>query len=92
MSGPRLIVGIIVMGIAVPLALFFLLDLKTVGQFLTIAGTTFFTWGVVDLLASILEKPRLKDRTPGRAIREDMQRRSGDATASHSSSATTDRS
>ena len=92
MSGPRLIVGIIVMGIAVPLTLFFLLDLKTPAQFLTIAATTFATWGVADLLASILEKPRLKDRTPGRAIREDMQRRSEDATASHSSSATTDRS
>ena len=72
MSGPRLIVGIIVMGVALPLVIFFLLDLKTPGQFFTIAASTFLTWGVADLLASILEKPRLKDRTPGRAIREDL--------------------
>jgi len=74
-SGPRLIVGIIVMGIAVPLVIFFLLDLKTPGQLFTIAATTFLAWGVADLFASILEKPRLKDRSPGRAIREDLQRR-----------------
>jgi len=80
------------MGIAVPLTIFFLLELKTWQQLLTIAATTFFTWGVADLLASILEKPRLKDRTPGRAIREDMQRRSGEVTASRPSSAATDRS
>ena len=63
------------MGILVPLTLFFLLDLKTPTELLTIAGTTFLTWGVADLLASILEKPRLKDRTPGKALREDLERR-----------------
>jgi len=74
-SGPRLVVGIIVMGIAVPLALFFLLGLKTPAQFLIIAATTFLTWGVADLFASILEKPRLEDRSPGKALREDLERR-----------------
>ena len=93
MSGPRLIIGIIVMGVAVPLVIFFLLDLKTPAQFFGIAATTFLAWGVADLFASILEKPRLKDRSPGRAIREDLQRRQSDeATASRSSSAATDRS
>ena len=91
MSGPRLVVGIIVMGIAVPLTLFFLLELKTWQQLLTIAATTFFTWGVADLFASILEKPRLRDRSPGKALREDLERRQ-DITASRSSSAATDRS
>ena len=74
-SGQRLIVGIIVMGIALPMTLFFLLKLQTVSEFLTIAAATFVTWGVADLLSSILEKPRLKDRTPGHALREDLQRR-----------------
>lgn len=92
MSGPRLFVGIVVMGIAVPLAIFYLLDLKTIPQLLTVAATTFLTWGVADLFASILEKPRLKDRTPGKALREDMERRKDVTTASHSSSAATDRS
>jgi len=64
------------MGIAVPLTLFLLLDLHTPTQLLTIAATTFFTWGVADLFAKILEKPRLKDRSPGKAFREDWERRS----------------
>ena len=81
------------MGIAVPLTLCFLLDLRTPSQVLTVAATTFLTWGVADLLATILEKPRLKDRTPGKALREDLERRKAEeATASHSSSAATDRS
>ncbi len=75
MSGIRLVVGILVMGIAVPLTLFLLLDLHTLSQLLTIAAVTFLAWGFGDLLSSILERPRLKDRSPGRALREDWERR-----------------
>lgn len=78
MSGPRLIVGVIVMAIAVPLAIFFLLGLQTFSQFFTVAASTFLAWGVADLLASILERPRLRDRSPGKAWREDVERRSHD--------------
>jgi hypothetical protein len=74
-SGIRLVVGIIVMGIAVPVTLFLLLDLHTVNQLLTLAAVTFLAWGFGDLFSSILERPRLKDRSPGRAIREDWERR-----------------
>jgi len=66
------------MGIALPLVLFLLLGLQTWQQFLTIAASTFLTWGVADLLASILERPRLKDRSPGHAFREDWERRQGE--------------
>jgi len=75
MSGPRLIVGIIVMGIAVPATIFFLLGLHTPSQFFTAAATTFLAWGLADLLASILERPRLENRSPGMAIKEDLERR-----------------
>ena len=75
MSGKRLIVGLIVMGVALPLALFLLLGLQTLSQFFIIAASTFLVWGVTDLLASILERPRLSNRTPGGAIREDWERR-----------------
>ena len=78
MSGKRLIVGAMVMGVAVPLTIFYLLHQQTLSQFFTIAAITFFSWGVADLLAAILERPRLNDRTPGRAIREDWDRRSAD--------------
>ena len=76
MSALRIVVGIIVMGIAVPIILFLLLGLQTPGELFTVAATTFLAWGVADLLAIILEKPRLRDRSPGHAIREDLQRRS----------------
>jgi hypothetical protein len=72
----RLVVGVIVMGIAVPVIIFLLLDLQTPGQFFTIAASTFLSWGVADLLATILEKPRLRGRSPGQALREDWDRRS----------------
>lgn len=78
MSGIRLIVGIVVMGIAVPLTLFFLLHLTHLPQLLSIATVTFLAWGVADLFASILERPRLEDRSPGKAVREDLERRSQD--------------
>lgn len=75
MSGKRLVIGAIVMGILLPVTLYFLLDLQTVSQFLTIAASSFLAWGLGDLLANIMERPRLQGRTPGRAIREDIQRR-----------------
>jgi len=77
-SGRRLIIGAIGMGIILPLALFLLLGLQTPSQFFTIAASSFLAWGVADLLASILEKPRLTNRTPGGAIREDWERRAGE--------------
>jgi hypothetical protein len=74
-SGVRLIVGAIVMGIAVPIVIFLLVGLHTLPQLFTIAAVTFVAWGVSDLLASILERPRLQNRSPGRALREDWERR-----------------
>jgi hypothetical protein len=77
-SGIRLVVGTIVMGVAVPIMIFMLLRLQTLTQLFTIAVSTFLSWGVADLLATILEKPRLKDRSPGKALREDWDRRSNE--------------
>lgn len=76
MSGLRLLIGVIVMGIAIPLTLFFLLGLHSWAQLFTIAAVTFMSWGVADLLATILERPRLQGRSPGKALREDWDRRS----------------
>ena len=78
MSGVRFIIGFITMGVIVPITLFFLLDLKTPAQIFTVAATTFLAWGAADLLAQILGRPRLKDRSPTHAFREDLDRRSND--------------
>jgi len=64
------------MGVAVPVTLFLLLELHSVQQLLTIAAVTFFSWGVADLLGTILGRPRLQDRSPGKAFKEDWDRRS----------------
>lgn len=64
------------MGILIPVALFLLLGLHSLSQLFTIAATTFLSWGVADLLATILEKPRLQGRSPGKALQEDWERRS----------------
>ena len=76
MSGLRLLIGAIVMGIAIPVTLFLLLGLQSWSQLFTIAAATFLSWGVADLLATILERPRLQGKSPGKALREDWDRRS----------------
>lgn len=72
----RLLIGVIVMAFAVPVTLFFLLGLHRLSQLFSIATVTFLAWGVADLLATILEKPRLENRSPGKALKEDWDRRS----------------
>ena len=76
MSGIRLFLGVIVMAVAIPITLFYLLGLQRIEQLLTIATVTFLGWSVADLIATILSKPRLEDRSPGHAFREDWERRS----------------
>ncbi len=66
MSGLRLLIGVIVMGIAIPLTLFFLLGLHSCTQLFAIAAVTFLSWGVADLLATILERPRFRDARRGK--------------------------
>jgi hypothetical protein len=74
-SGVRLVVGLIVMGILLPVAIFFLLDLTTVSQLLTVAASTFLSWGSADLLSSLLERPRKRrNESPVQAIGEEWQR------------------
>jgi hypothetical protein len=75
-SAIRLTVGVIVMGIGVPITLFMLLRLTTFSNLFTIAAVSFISWGVADLLASILERPRLKGRSPRGALRDDLEQRS----------------
>ena len=58
------------MGIAVPLALFFLLHLEDLRQLLIISGVTLGVWGIADLAVEILGRPRLKGRGPRDALRD----------------------
>lgn len=64
------------MGIAVPITLFLLLGLTRPAQFFAVAAVTFCSWGIADVLATILARPRLQNRSPGGAFREDWERRS----------------
>ena len=70
-----MVVGVVVMGVLLPVTLYLLLGLKEVSQLLTIAASTVLAWGVADLLAGILTRPRLKDRSAGQALKQDWQNR-----------------
>jgi hypothetical protein len=70
MRGVRLFIGFITMGIAVPAILFFLLGLGSFGELFATSATCFLAWGLADLAARILERPRLENRTPGRVFRD----------------------
>ena len=70
MSGIRLAVAIVVMGLVVPATLFFLFRLSTPIQFAELATCCFFGWCVADVLGNVLSRPRLRDRTPGAALND----------------------
>lgn len=76
MSGQKLAVGVVVMGLFVPLILGYFLGLHSVGQFFTVAGTCIIGWAISDLTGTILARPRLKNRSPTDAIR-DWERHEG---------------
>jgi hypothetical protein len=67
-SGARLGVGFLVMGVFVPLTLFLFLGFDSINAFLILAVTTFCGWCLADVMANILSRPRLKDRTPSDAL------------------------
>jgi len=69
MTGVRLLIGLIVMGVFLPLILLFLLDLRTLDEFVILSVSCFMTWGVADLVANILSRSRLEDRSPSGALK-----------------------
>lgn len=77
-SGLRLAIGVVVMGILLPVALFLLLELSNPTQLFTLSASLLITWGVIDVLSGILERPRLKGRSPQQALKEDWERRSAE--------------
>ena len=78
MTGMRLFAGIVGMGVLIPLVLFRLLHLSTGKDLAIIAVTLFFGWAIVDVLASILARPRLRHRHPADVLQE-WDRQRGDA-------------
>jgi hypothetical protein len=70
MTGIRLIVGAIVMGVVVPATLMGLLNRIGATDYFIIASCAFVGWGVADLLSAILSRPRLENRTPKHALRD----------------------
>lgn len=76
MSGLKLAVGVLIMGLFVPLILGYFLELHTMGQFFTVAGTCIIGWAISDLTGTILARPRLQNRSPSDAIR-DWERNDG---------------
>ena len=57
------------MGLFVPAILGFLLELRDLSNYLTIAATCFFAWGLADLAANIIVRPRIAKRTASEVVR-----------------------
>jgi len=70
MSGRRLLIGILTMGLITPAILYFLLPLQSTSQFLSTALILISGWGVADFAANILSRPRLVNRSPKAALRD----------------------
>lgn len=69
------------MGVIVPVLLFVLLDLSRPIDLFTLAMTCFVGWGVADLIATILSRSRLEDRTARDALEQwERNRSSSDET------------
>lgn len=69
MSGIRLAVGLVAMGGVVPLVVLYLLNTLSPSAWLSVAAPCFFGWCIAELIANILARPRLENRSPGDALR-----------------------
>lgn len=70
MTGARLIIGLVTMGIAVPLVTLFFIQTYSLGAWLAVAIPSFFGWCIAEFMANVLARPRLDDCSPGKAIRD----------------------
>lgn len=70
MTGIRLVTGTVAMGVIVPVLLFFLLGLSRPIELFTLSATCFIGWGAADLIATILSRRRLDDRTARDALEQ----------------------
>jgi hypothetical protein len=70
MSGRRLWIGLVAMGIIVPLVIGYIIKLDTFGEYFAVAIPSFFGWCIVDFIANVMSRPRLENRTARGAIRE----------------------
>lgn len=70
MTGVRLWIGFLTMGIAVPLVVLFFLRNLTLSGYATVAIPAFFGWCIADFVANILSRPKIANRKPSDVIRE----------------------
>lgn len=66
------------MGVVVPVLLFVLLDLSRPIELFILSMTCFVGWGVADLIALILSRKRLDDRSARDAIEQWERHRTPD--------------
>jgi len=60
----------IVMGVLVPVTIFFFLELESLTNLAGLSVILFLAWGITDFMATVISRPRLRDRSPGKAIAE----------------------
>lgn len=70
MSGKRLIVGSIVMGVLAPVTIFFFLELRSLTLLAGLMATLFMGWCLTDFTATILSRSRHEGRGLSEAVRD----------------------
>lgn len=58
------------MGVLVPVTIFFFLGLDSFPKLFGLSVILFLAWGITDFMATVISRPRLRDRSPGKAIAE----------------------
>lgn len=70
MSGRRLLIGTIVMGIVVPITIFFFLEIRDYRKLAGLMVTLFMGWCVTDFIATILSRPVRTDQRATDVLRD----------------------
>lgn len=71
MTGRRLAIAVVVMGLMVPAVLFIILDLRDLTDAFAVSATCLFAWAVAHLMGDILTLPRMRGRSnPVDALRQ----------------------
>ena len=58
------------MGVCVPVTIFFFLGVDSLTRLFGLSVILFLGWALTDFFATVLSRPRLRDRSPGNALKE----------------------
>lgn len=70
MTGVRLWIGILTMGVIVPAVILFFFRTYTLAAWTTVAVPCFFGWCVAEFVANVLARPKIENRKAADVLKE----------------------